>query len=145
MTKRGKMAFEKIPAQTEELLIYLTDNSDIVKHYTPKGQFMVAAEGDQAVQLMFYLQGLNEAYITTRVPGDGAFRSKTGIDTVENFVGRYLSIDGGRRVTTAFIGSCEVSTPELKELMLTAIEETYDPEKAESFRKLALDLEESME
>jgi hypothetical protein len=144
MTQRGKMTFEAIAHQTQELLIYLTDNYEILKHYATKRQFMVATEGDEAAQLMFYLKALNETYVTTRIPSDAAFRSKTGIDTVEDFVGRYLNIDGGKRATTAFIGSCELNTPEVKELMLAAIDETYDPEKAESFRKLALDLEESI-
>jgi hypothetical protein len=145
MTQRGKLAFEAIAHQTEELLIYLTDNHAILKHYSPKGQFMIATEGDEAVQLMFYLEAMKKTYITTRVPSDTAFKSNTGIDTLDDFVGCCPGIAGGKRATTAFIGSCEVSTPELKELMLTAIEETYDPEKAESFRKLALHLEESME
>jgi hypothetical protein len=143
-TQRGKMTFETIASKARKTLIYLSDNPEILKHYAPKGQFMVAAEGDEAVQLMFYLQGLNVAYITTRVPSDAAFRSKTGIDTVEDFVGRYLDIDGGKRATTAFIGSCELNIPELKELMLTAIEETCDPEKAETFHKLALGLEKTI-
>jgi len=148
MTECGKMTFEKIAAQTEELLIYLTDNAEILKHYAPEGQFVIAAEGDQAVQLMFYLEALNKTYVTTRAPSDEAFRSKTGIHANANYANVDLvdrhCIYGGKLATIAFIGSCQLSTPELKEMMLTAIEEAYDPDEAESFRKLALDLEESM-
>jgi hypothetical protein len=143
-TQRGKMTFETIAKKSERLLVYLTDNPDILKHYAPRGQFMVAVEGDEAVELMTYLQAANREYATTRVPDGKAFKAKTGIDSAEEFVGHSLDIGGARRATSAYLGSCELRTSELKELLLAATEETYDPEKAEDFRKSALGLEKTI-
>ncbi len=145
VTQQGKITFDAIDNKPGKLLVYLTDNSGVLKHYAPKGQLMVAVEGDEAVELMFHLQAANRKYTTTRVPDDDAFKSKTGIGNAEEFVGRYLGIDGAKRATSAYIGSCELRSPELKELMLSAMEETYNPEEADNFRKLALDLQKTIQ
>ena len=145
MTQRGKMMFEAIAGKTRKLLVYLTDNHRILRHYAPKGQLMIAAEGDEAVELMFYLEATAREYTTTRVPDDATFSSMTGAEKLGKFVSFESDIDGAKRATSAYIGACELNTPELKELMLSAIEETYNPEEADNFRKLALDLEQSIQ
>lgn len=145
MTQRGKMTFETIASKARKPLIYLTDNPEILKHYALRGEFMIAAEGDEAVALMFYLEAMGREYTTTRTPDEAIFGLKTGVEELRKFVSFESDIDGAKRATSAYIGSCELHSAELKELMLSAIEETYNPEEADNFRKLVLDLEKSIQ
>jgi len=135
------LTFHEIGNTQTQIVIYFTDRFEILRLYDASSDgVLVAADGDEAFELMAYLTSKGKEYTAIRHPDDETFRKKTGFDLNE-ITGDYPSIGDSNRATIAYIGGCEIKMPELRTLFLHAVKETHGAGEAEWYLKSTLTLE----
>jgi len=140
-TKHGHLTFDEIANTQGEIVVYMTDKTEILKLYTsPDADVMVASQGDEAFELLTYLTAKGKQYTIARHPDEKNFHERTGLELKE-IVGTYPSVSDSERATIAYIGSSTIKTPQVRLLLLHAIKSTYSTEDAREHldRALALD------
>ena len=140
-TKQGRITFENIANNKGKVVIYITNNPEILKVYiAPDADVMIATCGDEAFELMTYLTAKDQKYTIIRHPDKKNFHERTGVE-LEEIVGNYPSESDSESATIAYIGSSIIKTPQVRVLLIHAIESLYSAEEAQVYldRALALD------
>lgn len=142
-TAAGPITFADIANAPRQATIYLTDKTEIVHHYTPpKGELMTTANRDTAFELMTFLTAKKKTFTTILCPDADTFERKAGVD-LETIAGKYIDEASAARATTAYLGAIQIHTPELRELFLHAVKETYQPDEADEYMKAAFELDQT--
>jgi hypothetical protein len=143
-TKHGHLTFDEIANTQGQIVVYITDKTEILKLYTsPDADAMVASQGDEAFELLTYLTAKGKQYTIARHPDEKNFHERTGLELKE-IVGTYPSVSDSERATIAYIGSSIIKTPQVRTLLLHAIKSTYGAEEAQAYLDKALALDSAL-